>query len=52
MNSRGNQLAIPDTVVFVNEPERDETCPQGTFKTPDRFCVDCWCSGAGHRNLK
>ena len=32
MNSRGNQLAIPDAVLFVTSPERDEICPTGTFK--------------------
>ena len=45
MNSRGNQLAIPDAVLFVTAPEHDEICRTGTFKGPDRSCVDCWCAG-------
>ena len=46
MNSRGNQLATPDAVLFVSAPDvTSSNCPSGTFKGPDSSCVDCWCNG-------
>lgn len=45
MNSRGNQLATPDAVLFVTSPQLTTTCPTGTFRAPDNSCVDCWCNG-------
>ena len=45
MNSRGNQLATPDAVLFVTPPKLTTNCPTGTFRAPDNSCVDCWCNG-------
>ena len=45
MNSRGNQLATPDAVLFVTSPQLSTQCPTGTFRAPDNSCVDCWCNG-------